>query len=212
MYAFVHGQLEQTGPPTVISASGIGWEIWVPERLRRRLPAVGEMVRLYTHLLVREDEMTLYGFARPLDREIFRALLSVNGVGPKVALAVLGDDDAENVLRGIRRGDPKPLLRIKGVGRKIAERMVLELEEKAVAWVDLGPDAVAPPVEAVPRGTSEGPAAEAVLALQALGVSTDRASAVVAALIEENEGAPLGVEEMLRAALRRLHPARQALG
>lgn len=212
MYAFVHGQLEQAGPPTVVSAAGIGWEIWIPERLRRRLPPVGEMVRLHTHLHVREDEMTLYGFGRPLDREIFRALLSVSGVGPKVALAVLGDDDTENVLRGIRRGDPKPLLRIKGVGRKLAERMVLELEDKAVAWVDLGAEVGTSDVEPTPRGASEGPAAEAVLALQALGVSPDRATAAVAALLEEHTGAPLGVEDLLRAALRRLHPSRQALG
>lgn len=208
MYAFVHGQLEQLGPPTVVSAGGIGWEIWVPERLRRRLPAVGETVRLHTHLQVREDEMTLYGFATPLDREIFRALIGVNGVGPKVALAVLGDDDADAVLRGIRRGDPKPLLRIKGVGRKLAERMVLELEDKSAAWVDLGSTALDPAPLRVRLGAGEGPAAETVLALQALGVSPDRAALAVAALMEEQDGAPLEVEQMLRAVLRRLHPAR----
>ena len=208
MYAFVHGQLEQHGPPTVVNASGIGWEIWVPERLRRRLPPVGEQVRLHTHLQVREDEMTLYGFATPLDREIFRALIGVNGVGPKVALAVLGDDEAESVLRGIRRGDAKPLLRIKGVGRKLAERMVLELEEKSAAWVDLGSTAHDPPALRARAGAIEGPAAETVLALQALGVSPDRAAIAVAALMEEQGETPLGVEDLLRAALRRLHPAR----
>ena len=208
MYAFVHGQLEEIGPPTVVSAGGIGWELWVPERLRRRLPAVGETVRLYTHLQVREDELTLYGFARPLDREIFRALIGVNGVGPRVALAVLGADDSEEVLRGIRRGDPKPLLRIKGVGRKLAERVVLELEEKASSWVDLQLDAGETAPVRGRAGALEGPAAEAVLALQALGVAPDRAGAAVAALLEEAAGEPVEVEQLLRAALRRLHPAR----
>ena len=201
MYAFVEGIL-QGADPVVIDVSGVGYELSVGERQRLALPPVGDTVRLFTHLVVREDDMSLYGFLNPEEREVFRALLSVSGVGPKVALSVVGSDQADEVLHGIRRGDPKPLLAVKGIGRKTAERVVLELEDKAAAWVQLGSAEVSAAEEAA--SALEGPAAEAVLALQTLGVAPDRAASAVAAVI--GEGPVVSVEELLRAALRHLHP------
>jgi Holliday junction DNA helicase RuvA len=201
VYAFVDGILQATDP-VVIDVSGVGYELAVGERQRLSLPVVGERVRLFTHLVVREDDMSLYGFQTPEEREVFRALLSVSGVGPKVALSVVGSDQVDEVLQGIRRGDPKPLLAVKGIGRKTAERVVLELEDKAAAWVQLGDDLVAS--EAESGSALAGPAAEAVLALQTLGVAPDRAAGAVAAVI--GEGPVVSVEELLRAALRHLHP------
>lgn len=205
MYAFIEGTLAGRSPLVVIDAGGVGYELHVGERQRRALPAPGERVRLYTHLVVREDDMSLFGFLAPEEREVFRALLSVSGVGPKVALNVIGSDDTDAVLRGIRRGDPKPLLAVKGIGRKTAERVVLELEDRAAAWVGAEEPAAA---SAARGGALSGPAAEAVLALESLGVSGDRASRAVAAVLEE--GPVVSVEELLRAALRRLHPEARA--
>lgn len=205
MYAFLEGQIEALGPPVVLAVGGVGYEVWVPERVVRSIAGQPAPVRLHTHLAVREDDMTLYGFATAAQREIFRALISVNGVGPKVALAILGDDGADGVLRAIRRGDSKPLLAIKGVGKKTAERIVIDLEEKAAAWVDLGPAAdTVSPREDVPNDPM---AAEALLALQELGVSPDRAATAIAAVLEDGLR-PDQVEDLIREALRRMHPAR----
>ena len=204
MYAFVEGEIDSLGPPVVVSVAGVGYEVWVPERHRHELAAHVGPVRLYTHLQVREDDMTLYGFPSPARREVFRALISVNGVGPKVALAVLGDDAAGEVLRGIRRGDHEPLRSVKGIGKKTAERIVIDLQERAAAWIDSGPASETEPASA---GEVDDPlAAEALLALQALGVSPDRASAAIVAVLEHDER-PDDVEALLRRALRRLHPA-----
>lgn len=203
MYAFLEGEIESLGPPVVVAVGGVGYEVWVPERLRRRLHGQTGPVRLHTHLNVREDDLTLYGFVSPSEREIFRALISVNGVGPKAALSILGGDDLEDLLRGIRRGDPKPLLKVKGIGRKTAERIVIDLEERAAAWIDAGPA----PEPSEPAAEVEDPlAAEALLALQALGVSPDRASAAIVGVLATGDR-PEHVEDLLRAALRRLHPA-----
>jgi Holliday junction DNA helicase RuvA len=201
VYAFVEGTLQATDP-VVVDVAGVGYELSVGERQRRALPPVGERVRLFTHLVVREDDMSLYGFGSPEEREVFRALLGVNGVGPKVALSVVGSDRADEVLHGIRRGDPKPLLAVKGIGRKTAERVVLELEDKAAAWAQLGAGDLQAEAEA--SAGLDGPAAEAVLALQTLGVAPDRAAGAVAAVL--GDGPVVSVEELLRAALRHLHP------
>jgi len=164
----------------------------VPERLRRRLPAVGEEVKLYTHLNVREDELALFGFASPAERELFVALIGISGVGPKLALAILGDEDFKAILDGARRGDAAALTRIKGVGKKTAERLVVELRDREL---DLLPAATV----AMPRpGT---PMEEAVLALVAMGLGSDLAVRAVESLTpEDRENRP--VAEIVRHALR----------
>jgi Holliday junction DNA helicase RuvA len=193
MYAFVQGRLEDPGPPVVVSCGGLGFELHVPERSRLRLPPRGEELRLFTHLHAREDGMTLFGFARRAERDLFRDLIQVSGVGPKLALAILGDEDFEAILAGARAGDAGPLTRVKGVGKKTAERLVVELRDR-----DLG--ALQAPAR-VP--VKAGPEEEAVLALEAMGLPGETARRAVAAL-PEAERVGLGVEEILRAALRRV--------
>jgi Holliday junction DNA helicase RuvA len=193
MYAFIAGRLEDVSSETVVvSDGGLGYAILVPERLRRRLPAVGEQVKLYTHLHVREDDLTLYGFFSPSEREIFKALLSISGVGPKLALAILGDEDFQLILEGARRGDAAPLTRIKGVGKKTAERLVVELRDREIS-----------PIESYP-GATQGAASsdeEATLALLGMGLSLEAARRAVGSLsLQERENAP--VEEIVRRALR----------
>lgn len=204
MYALIEGILEDPGPPTVVMAGGIGYELWLPERHRLRLPAAGEPVRLSTHLQVREDEMTLFGFPTVAERGVFRSLLSVNGVGPRVALAILGSPDAESVLGGIARGDPRPLLAIKGIGKKTAERVVLELEEKAAAWplAARGPE---PSVQ--PESEAPTPVSEAALVLESMGLDLELARSAVAAA--RNSTPPVAADDLqalVRAALRHVHP------
>jgi Holliday junction DNA helicase RuvA len=203
LYAFVDGKLRDRGSLVVVDVGGVGYELRIGDRQRASLPGIGERVRLYTHLVVRDDEMALYGFLSPEEREVFRGLLAVAGVGPRVALSIVGSDQCDAVLRGIRRGDPKPLLSIKGIGRKTAERVVLELEDKAAAWVSSSVE----DDEVTETGSARqlsGPAAEAVLALESLGVGPDRAAQAVAGVLAE--GPAVSVEQLLRAALRRLHP------
>jgi holliday junction DNA helicase RuvA len=201
VYALILGQLEEVGPPTILVANGIGYELWLPERSILRLPPVGEEVRFYTHLRVREDELTLYGFESGPEREVFRALISVNGVGPRVALSVLGSPQAEEVLGAVARGDSRPLLAVKGIGKKTAERIVLELEDKATAWAMAGTRA---------RGAAtvveSGPDHEAALVLESLGMSIDRARAAVLAAREASASLPSDVEGLVRAALRQVSP------
>ncbi len=202
MYALIVGTLEEVGPPTVLLAAGVGYELWLPQRVLLHLPPVGSEVRLHTHLRVREDELTLYGFDSVAEREVFRALLSVNGVGPKVALAIVGSPQAEEVLGAVARGDSRPLLAVKGIGKKTAERIVLELADKAAAWAMAAPVAQA----AGQTEVATGPDHEASLVLESLGMSIDRARAAVAAARasaeEAGEGPPSDIEGLVRAALR----------
>lgn len=194
MYAFIAGRLEDPGPPTVVSTGGIGFEIWVPERHRLRLPERGSSIRLFTHLQGREDGLTLYGFGSPGERELFRTLLGVSGIGPKVALAILGAEDADLILTELRQGDLRRLIKVKGVGRKTAERLLVELRDK-----DIAP----PALVAVAGGDAGTPVAEAALVLQGMGLPPDDARAALAAL-DENAREKLSVQDLVRHALRRV--------
>ncbi len=197
MFAFIVGQLEDPGPPTVLNCRGVGYEIWVPERNRMRLGALGDLVRLYTHLAVREDAMTLYGFPSPREREMFRGLVSVSGVGPKVALAILGDESAPTILGSIRTGDATQLTRVKGIGRKTAERLIVELKDMAQGWGE------APREAAAVAGAGERQELyDARLALVGMGLSDDRARIAIDA-VEPAARERASVEDLVRLALRK---------
>jgi Holliday junction DNA helicase RuvA len=194
VYALIQGVLEDAGPPTIVLAGGVGYELWVPERARRRLPPIGSPVRLYTHLISREDGLSLYGFPIAQERELFRLLIGVSGIGPKLALSILGDEEAEDAFAAIRAGEPARLTRIKGIGRKTAERLIVELRDKASAWL--------PVPRAAVTAAAAGPEEEAALALAAMGVDPERARVTIAGLESaERHGS---VEELVRAALQRI--------
>ncbi|MFC1717460.1 Holliday junction branch migration protein RuvA [Candidatus Poribacteria bacterium] len=131
MIAYVRGLLDHKEPGrVVVDIGGIGYEVFIPLSTYQKLPAVGDQVKLFTHHHVREDVMDLYGFLSSEEKEIFEMVLTISGVGTKVALSILSAMSADVFRRSIAQGDIKTLTKIPGIGKKSAERMVLELKGK----------------------------------------------------------------------------------
>jgi holliday junction DNA helicase RuvA len=189
------GTLARKEPPSLLlDVNGVGYELEAPMSTFYDLPAAGERVTLYTHLVVREDAHLLYGFTRESTRQLFRSLLKVNGVGPRVALAVLSGLSEQELLTCLAHEDIARLTKVPGIGRKTAERLVIELRDK----VDL---AGAPAAGAARQATVPAdPVSEAVSALIALGYKPNEASRAVSSV--PNEG--LKSEDIIRQALKGL--------
>ncbi|SDR85993.1 Holliday junction DNA helicase subunit RuvA [Halopseudomonas litoralis] len=189
--------LEKQPPHILLDVNGVGYEVDAPMSTFYRLPAVGEKTTVHTHLVVREDAQLLYAFAEKRDRTLFRELIRLNGVGPKLALALMSGLEVEELIRAVQAQDTSAFTRVPGVGKKTAERLLVELKDKFKAWEDL-------PGVAVPlAGGSATPAAvsgtaDAVSALISLGYKPQEASRAVANIKEEG----LGSEELIRRALK----------
>jgi Holliday junction DNA helicase RuvA len=194
---FLRGVLRDKQPPgLLIEVHGVGYEVEAPMTTFYDLPAVGETVGLFTHLVVREDAHTLYGFTRASDRGLFRALIKVNGVGAKLALTILSGMDAGMFARCVQAGDTASLVRLPGVGKKTAERLVVEMRDRLS---DAGPREAGPPDFAgAARPDETSPVEESVSALIALGYKAHEASRMVRAI--DSDG--LATEEIIRAALQ----------
>ena len=195
MIGFLRGRLAGRQPPTLwLEVGGVGYEVEAPMTTFYDLPAEGSEVVLHTHLVVREDAHVLYGFSRRSDRELFRTLIRITGVGPRMALAILSGMPAEEFVRTVQEGEAKALTRIPGIGRKTAERLVVELRDRLEAWG-------APQ----PAGTGQAtvaaldPVEEAVTALIALGYKPAEASRMVRGVATEG----LGAEDIIRQALQK---------
>ncbi|GBC94796.1 Holliday junction ATP-dependent DNA helicase RuvA [bacterium HR16] len=177
MIAHVRGTLvEKDSSAVVVDVNGIGYRVLVPETVSAALPAVGEQVHLLTTFYVREEEMSLYGFVTAEQRKLFEMLISVSGVGPKAALSLLSVMDAEQLAMAIAAEDIKRLTGAPGVGTKIAQRIAVELKDKAaeIAW-ERKVDRLAAKGRPLPSDRLE----DAVEALMALGYSrTDARRAV----------------------------------
>ncbi|MCL6476657.1 MAG: Holliday junction branch migration protein RuvA [Firmicutes bacterium] len=177
MIAHVRGTLvEKDTAAVVVDVNGVGYRVLVPETVSAVLPAVGEQVHLLTTFYVREEEMSLYGFATAEQRRLFEMLIGVSGVGPKAALSLLSVMDAEQLAMAIAGEDIKRLTSAPGVGTKIAQRIAMELKEKAaeIAW-QRKVDRLAAKGKPLPSGRLE----DAVEALMALGYTrTDARRAV----------------------------------
>ena len=187
MIGCLEGVLRERRPPwLLVDVGGVGYELEAPMTTFYSLPPVGEPVVLHTHLAVRDDVPCLYGFARRVERDTFRRLIRVSGVGGKVALALLSGLDADGLARCVHAGDAAGLARIPGIGKKTAERLLFELRDRL-------PGAGAGAVD-VP----EEPLAEAVAALAALGFSANEAQRRVSAV----DAAGLDSEAIVRAALK----------
>ena len=131
MIAYVRGVLDHKEPSRlVVDVNGIGYEIFVPLSTYQKLPALGDQVKLFTHHHVREDAVNLYGFLSFEEKEIFELVLTISGVGAKVALSILSAMTVDVFRRSVAQGDMKTLTKIPGIGKKSAERMVLELKDK----------------------------------------------------------------------------------
>ena len=138
MYAFIEGQVcEKANNSLVLLASGIGWQINCSMSTLQAAPAVGETMRCYTYLSVREDAMELFGFATREEKELFLLLTSVSGIGPKTALGVLGSMPVRDLNLAILLGDVNALSRAPGIGKKTAQRITLELKDRISQAADL---------------------------------------------------------------------------
>ncbi|MDG4648215.1 Holliday junction branch migration protein RuvA [Roseibacterium sp. SDUM158017] len=216
MIGKLSGRLDYAGPDHVmIDVGGVGYVVHCSDRTRMSLPPAGEAVSLYTELLVREDLLQLFGFLSPYEREWHRLLVSVQGVGAKASMAILGTLGPEGVARAVALADWGAVRAAPGVGPKLAQRVVNELKDKAPAAMALagagagprvGPDeggasAAAPTPAAPMRGAAE---AEALSALQNLGYAPGDAARAVA----EAAGATPEADTpaLIRAALRLLAP------
>lgn len=186
MIALIEGTLAERGADrAVILANGVGYELLVSAATLGSLPAPGKPTRLLTHLQVRDDAMILFGFATASERELFRLLIGVNGVGPKVALAILSVLTPEALRRAVLDGDADAITIVPGVGKKVAARIALDLKEKLGGIIEL-PEA--------------GPMAEVRDALVGMGLSPQEVQDAVSGL----DGSDGPVEELLRDALRRV--------
>jgi holliday junction DNA helicase RuvA len=193
MIGRLRGELVAKHPPQlVIDVGGVGYELEAPMTTFYTMPRLGETVTLYTHLQVREDAHILYAFADDAARRLFRALLKVNGVGARMALAILSGMDADALARCVRAGDAKALTRLPGVGRKTAERVVLEMRDRLDEMV------VIRQVHTPGTDSRIEPLDEAVRALIALGYKPQEASHMVDR-VEVRGQAP---EEIIRLALK----------
>ena len=199
MIGSLRGRLTVKQPPQLlIEVGGVGYELEAPMSTFYALPAPGEEVRLLTHLVVREDAQVLYGFMREEERRPFRPLIKVSGVGPKIALAILSGSDADAFASCIAAGDTASLIRIPGIGRKTAERLVLELRDRVTTHAGATPT--------LGEATGGGPRGEALAALSALGYRPAEATRMVDAAVGEGGAgvadAPTSTEEIIRRALQ----------
>ncbi len=203
MITFLDGKLTSALPTqAIVDVNGVGYEVFIPLSSYDKLPAAGQPIRILTHLVVREDAHVLYGFMTPPERDLFRLLVNnVSGIGPKLALAVLSGMSVTNFKSAVVNSDVVALAKISGLGKKTAERIVLELKDKvgvAAAWE--AASAMHAPTPELERAN------EAVLALIALGYKQVEAHRVVREL-QQKEGEKSS-EELVKLALKQIAAGR----
>ncbi len=193
MIGRLHGKLLEKNPPQIlIDVSGVGYEVDVPMSTFCNLPEVGGELTLHTHFVVREDAQLLYGFATLAERAVFRALIKISGVGPKIALALLSGITVDQLKDAVDRGETGLLTKVPGIGKKTAERLVLELKGKLAGTGA----ATAAAAAAVP---TSGARADVAAALIALGYSEREAAAATKKLPEDctvNDGLRLALKSL----------------
>ncbi|HMU66847.1 MAG TPA: Holliday junction branch migration protein RuvA [Cellvibrionaceae bacterium] len=199
------GRLVEKQPPhLLIDVQGVGYELLAPMTTFYQLPGLGESLSLYTHLSISEAAHQLFGFASSADRSFFRLLIKVTGVGPKMALAILSAMDAQECAQCLLQNNLIALVRIPGVGKKTAERLVIEMRDRLKDW--------APQASASPQAAQDLPAAqvlnamvaEAESALVALGYKPAEAAKAIAAAMKQQE--LTRTEDVIRAVLRAMSP------
>ena len=201
MIGRLRGTLAEKQPPhLILDVNGLGYELEVPMTTLYRLPSIGEPITLHTHLVVREDAQLLYGFIGKRDRDFFRELIRLNGVGPKLALALMSSLEVDELVRCVQAQDTSALTKVPGVGKKTAERLLVELKDRFKAWETvpamfaLVPNQPGGP-DAAPVATAEN---DAVSALISLGYKPQEASKAISAIKEKG----LSSEDLIRRALK----------
>jgi holliday junction DNA helicase RuvA len=191
LIGFLHGRIAaKTAPAVTVDVGGVGYELEAPMSTFLNLPAIGESVHLITHLVVREDAHILYGFATDAERRLFRNLLKVSGVGPKLALGVLSGMSVEGFTRCVIAEDATTLTRIPGVGRKTAERLIIEMRDRVTSQPTLPGGAGKPP-----GSDPHNEAFDALVALHYKPVEATR-------LLKGIDPATHSTEELIRLALQ----------
>ena len=197
MFAYLNGRVAEKGLNTlVIDVGGVGYLLSVSMNTLQETPPVGELMKVYTHFSVREDAMELFGFASAEEKGMFVRLLTVSGIGPKVALSILGSMPLRDLTLAIVTGDVTSLSRAPGVGKKTAQRIALELRDK-VEQSDLDH---APAAGGAFTPIQEDAAQEALAALQALGYTAAEAARALSQVRGQSESA----NELVRLALRNM--------
>ena len=196
MFAFIDGEVcEKLNGSIVLLASGVGWQLNCSNSTLQAAPALGEKMRCYTYLSVREDAVELFGFSSREEKELFLQLTSVSGIGPKTALGLLGSMPLRDLNLAILLGDVNALSRAPGIGKKTAQRIALELKDK-ISQADVS--APVPSLDSGSPALSPDAVTEAIEALTALGYSSTEARNAISQ-VRDNADKP---EELIRLALR----------
>jgi Holliday junction DNA helicase RuvA len=195
MIGFLRGRLAAKHPPALlVDVNGVGYEMEAPMSTFYGLPAAGEPVALFTHMVVREDAQILFAFGTEGERRLFRGLLKVSGVGPKIALGILSGASVEEFLRTIEAEDVAMLTRIPGIGRKTAERVIIEMRDSVKKF-----SSPLPGIDGAPAfGAAATPQSEAFGALVALGYKPPEVTRLLKAADEPG----LSTTELIRRALK----------
>jgi Holliday junction DNA helicase RuvA len=193
---FLKGRLAVKQPPSLmVDVNGVGYEIEAPMSTFYGLPATGEAVALFTHLVIREDAHVLFGFGTDGERRLFRGLLKISGVGPKLALGILSGASVDDFLRTVEAEDVAMLTRIPGIGRKTAERIIIEMRDSVQK---LASPAQSAGIGAAVLGTAPSPLSEAFSALISLGYKAPE----VTRLLKSADEPGLSTTEIIRRALK----------
>lgn len=193
--------LEKQPPELLIEVNGIGYEVQMPMSCFYELPNIGEEAIIYTHFVVREDAQLLYGFNTVKERALFREVIKANGVGPKLGLGILSGMTASQFVSCVEREDISTLVKLPGVGKKTAERLVVEMKDRLKGWGSgdlFTPHTDAAPVDSAPQVDQANAEEEAISALLALGYKPTQASKVVSQV----KAADMSSEELIREALK----------
>jgi len=199
MIGFLRGKLAHKAPPLlVLDVQGVGYELEAPMTTFYNLPGIGAEVTLHTHLVVREDAHSLFGFADEADRSLFRALIKVNGVGPKLALTILSGQSAEEFHRCIHNNDSQALVRLPGVGKKTAERLIIEMRDRLP---EVKPSETNNATQAT-ASAAGNPKQEAISALCSLGYKPLDAGKMVQNINIDNKSCEDIIRQALQGAVR----------
>lgn len=190
--------LEKKPPELLIETGGIAYEIQAPMTTFYCLPVVGEETILYTHLVVREDQHQLFGFAKQEERSLFRLLIKVNGVGPKLALTVLSNFEPNDFVQCILKEDENALVRIPGIGKKTAQRLLLDMRDRVADWFTDKTSASQTEIAITLKPTPFNFIEEAISALVSLGYKPQEASRAVHKIKQDD----LSCEQLIRLALQ----------
>lgn len=191
--------LEKQPPQLLLDVQGIGYEIDAPMGTFYRLPDVGQEVTLLTHFVVREDAHHLYGFFTREERSLFRTLLKVNGIGPRLALTILSSIEPQEFVRCVTHNDSASLVRLPGVGKKTAERLIIEMRDKLSSW-DVQTQTEISAISKEKNTTRHQTVQDAISALIALGYKPQEASRAVS----KADDGELASEDIIRRALKEM--------